>query len=262
MLRRFRLSVPGILELPGVLGLMIFALFLPALATADPGGATAEGSTAQRARGHLGVSWAYEEDGDRGRYRVTGLDPGSPAETGGLQVGDLVVAVNDVPFKFSSELEQYEAFLWLEPEDVVAFDVWRDGQAVTVEVKAGTMDPEIQQRWDQIIRAERRNEAIEALRMLGSGSGPALRVQRDGDGVLAFSAEGTPSATFRHLESYLRSTWITDQALDLLKPGDHFMLRLETQGPRINMHFEDTPDYIEGPLSEAMRQAGGKSSHN
>lgn len=259
MLRRFRRSFSGILEVPGVLCLMASALFLPALATADPGGATAEGSTAQRARGHLGVSWVYEEDGGRGRYRVTDLELGSPAEMGGLQVGDLVVAVNDVPFKFSSELEQFEAFLWLEPEDVVAFDVLRDGQAVTVEVKAGTMDPEIQQRWDQVIRAERNTEAIKALRMLGSGSGPALRVQRDGDGVLAFSAEGFPSTTFRHLESYLRSTWVTDQALDLLKPGDHFMLRLETQGPRINMHFEDTPEYIEGPLSEAIKQAGGRS---
>lgn len=243
------------------LGLLAACLFLPGVTTAETTGKAeaSEAKASRQARGYFGASLDYEEVEGLGRYRVSSVTPGGPAESGGLQVGDLIVAVNDVSFKFSTELEQFEAFLWLEPDDVVVFDVLRDGMETAVEVTAGTMDPENQRRWDEVIRSLRISQAINALSSLGAGSGSALRVQRNDEGVLVFSAEGYPAATFRHVEAYLRTMWVSEQALDLLKPGDRFLLRISTQGRRINTHIEDAPDYIEEALGAAMRQAGGGS---
>jgi serine protease Do len=71
---------------------------------------------------------------------VETLTAGAPAEQAGLQVGDMVVAVNGRPVADSTEVTR--AVGSVSPGETIRMDVLRDGRRQTVSIRAGTRPSE------------------------------------------------------------------------------------------------------------------------
>ncbi|MCX7819368.1 MAG: trypsin-like peptidase domain-containing protein [Kiritimatiellae bacterium] len=67
--------------------------------------------------------------------RIAKVTAGSPAETAGLKVGDIILRVDGRPTPTLNELKKYMHVH--EPGDKVRFEVLRDGTELTIEVTAG-----------------------------------------------------------------------------------------------------------------------------
>ena len=73
--------------------------------------------------------------GDQKGAIISDLSPGGPSQRAGLQVGDIVVAVNGVGVKSSIELTRQVARA--RAGDAIRLDVIRDGRKRTIEVRSG-----------------------------------------------------------------------------------------------------------------------------
>ena len=100
-------------------------------------------------RGYIGAGLrtltpeAWEALGQPRNFKgalVDTLTPGAPAETGGLQIGDLVVGVNGRPVADGTEITR--AVGAVSPGDSIRMDVLRDGRRQTVTIRAGTRPSE------------------------------------------------------------------------------------------------------------------------
>jgi hypothetical protein len=68
--------------------------------------------------------------------RLTGVSPGSPADSAGLKAGDVIVEFDGKPVK---DLYEYSDALYAhKPGDEVSIVVMRDGKRMTLKVKLGT----------------------------------------------------------------------------------------------------------------------------
>lgn len=86
------------------------------------------------ARAYLGSVPDMGASGVEG-LRISGVQPGSPAETGGLKAGDVVVELGGKPVK---DLYQYTDALYAhKPGDTITIVALRDGQRVTLTVTLG-----------------------------------------------------------------------------------------------------------------------------
>jgi S1-C subfamily serine protease len=73
--------------------------------------------------------FAYSGEG----VRLSGVNPGSPAETAGLRQGDIVTAIND---RTVNSLKEYaDALRALAPGDAVRIRFLRDGAPHTVDTR-------------------------------------------------------------------------------------------------------------------------------
>jgi putative serine protease PepD len=76
----------------------------------------------------------FEVEGDDGAF-VTEVVPGSAAEDAGLEIGDVIVAIDGEEITESSQVR--EAILGREPGDVVEVGIVRAGDEQTIEVELG-----------------------------------------------------------------------------------------------------------------------------
>ena len=82
-----------------------------------------------RAEGFLGVSLEARSDGGVGSIIAT-VQPGSPAETAGIEVGDIVIAVDGEPVNGQAGL--VAAIRDRNPGDTITIDLVRDGERLSV----------------------------------------------------------------------------------------------------------------------------------
>ena len=101
-------------------------------------------------RGYIGATIQnFDEDmaaaqgmaGQKGAI-VAELTPGAPADKAGLATGDIVLSVNGVRIRSSSELTRQVAKA--APGDLLRLEVIRDGKPRTVDIRSGTRPPESQ----------------------------------------------------------------------------------------------------------------------
>lgn len=78
----------------------------------------------------LGVGRGQNTTGEPGAY-IASVEPGSAADEAGLEVGDLVVAIDGEPVKGFDELAAEIASRT--PGDTISLEVWSDGDTQTVE---------------------------------------------------------------------------------------------------------------------------------
>jgi predicted metalloprotease with PDZ domain len=90
-----------------------------------------------------------EYDQKDGRYVVTEVVDGSPADQVGFQEGDLLVAVNGAAYCKSEEGQEKLKAAWseLEPGSEAVWVVKRDGEKVKMKVTMGNVPPEIAKQW-------------------------------------------------------------------------------------------------------------------
>lgn len=67
---------------------------------------------------------------------VTGVVPGGPADQAGLQVDDVILAIDDLDVIDFSEMLSY-LFIHTSPGDVVELEVFRDGEIITLDLTIG-----------------------------------------------------------------------------------------------------------------------------
>ena len=99
-------------------------------------------------RGRLGVgvqevtqslAKSFGLDRPRGAL-VSQVEPGSPAEKGGLKPGDVIVAFDGKPIEQSNQLPPLVA--QVKPGSPAKMDVWRNGRQETLTLPVGAMQPE------------------------------------------------------------------------------------------------------------------------
>jgi serine protease Do len=99
-------------------------------------------------RGRLGVgvqevtqslAKSFGLDRPRGAL-VSQVEPGSPAEKGGLKPGDVIVAFDGKPIEQSNQLPPLVA--QVKPGSQAKMDVWRNGRQETLTFSVGAMKPE------------------------------------------------------------------------------------------------------------------------
>ena len=103
-------------------------------------------ATGKVSRGQLGVviqEVSYDLAKTFGLDKATGalvakVLAGSPAERGGLKVGDIIRSVNGNEVRSSSDLPM--TISSLKPNQTVKLGVWRKGQMLDVEIKLGTQN--------------------------------------------------------------------------------------------------------------------------
>ncbi len=124
-----------------------FMAILPALAGSDH--AKCKYST-QECLDHMAASmkssgWVgVELDTDNADgYAVTRIFPGSPAESAGLQQGDVLVALNGVAFKKENDEALHSARKEWKPGQVVTYTVKRGGGEQKVNVTLGAWPADV-----------------------------------------------------------------------------------------------------------------------
>lgn len=89
----------------------------------------AQAAGTSRTEGFLGVSLEPRTDGGVGSIIAT-VQPGSPAETAGIKVGDIVLAVDDEPVNGQAGL--VAAIRDRNPGDSISIDLVRDGNRISL----------------------------------------------------------------------------------------------------------------------------------
>jgi S1-C subfamily serine protease len=100
-------------------------------------------ATALKDRGWVGI----EMDETSGRLTLTRVVPGSPAEAAGLRAGDVLVALNGVPFGKENEAKVKATQKAMTPGAKITYTVSRDGKDQPVEGTLGPLPREVLAQW-------------------------------------------------------------------------------------------------------------------
>ncbi|HKA06690.1 MAG TPA: PDZ domain-containing protein [Gemmataceae bacterium] len=90
--------------------------------------------------GYLGITFQKDEGG----LRVTDLKENAPAAKAGLKVEDLIVKVDDTSVKDADTGELVKMIGGMRPGTVVAVEVRRGSETLTLKVKLGPRPPDFQ----------------------------------------------------------------------------------------------------------------------
>jgi len=92
----------------------------------------------------LGIN--YDTD-DEGRWVVTEVEPGSPAQKAGFEKGDVMLAVDGVAYSKESKAELKAAYAKLKPGSEATYIVSRQGGKVKLHATLGHVPQELQAKW-------------------------------------------------------------------------------------------------------------------
>lgn len=114
--------------------------------------------------GWLGFGFNYSTDGEdtttlRGRLRVCGVAPGSPAEEAGLEVDDVIMEIDGELFAETRHSDVLLRLARIEPGQTTTFAVKRERTTLEIPVTAGPTTAEQLERWRVNFRLARQQEA-------------------------------------------------------------------------------------------------------
>lgn len=193
--------------------------------------------------GYLGTSSVYEVEGERGRLRLTSIEPGSPAARAGLEAGDVVVAIDGRALRFGDRFEFAHAARARRPGDLLRYTVQRGEEQRTLRAKLA--EPPL--GWEQeYVRDLARQET--ALRAEGdarlqrlSARGPIeISFHRDRWCLLRSEADGRPASLPLTLAAALRVVPL----LERLRPGDTLKLEVHASGNALRVEPASLPAYL------------------
>lgn len=124
-------------------------------------GALAAAAAPHERPGWLGFGFAYasevRDDGRvRGWFVVHRIAPGGPAEKGGLQPHDVIVAIEGEPLTFSNDVQALERLAKIQPRQRVVLRVRRGTVTRTIALVAAPMSDEQHARWKRNFEAAKR----------------------------------------------------------------------------------------------------------
>ena len=103
-------------------------------------------SAALKSSGWVGIEFD-PETGPEGGYRVTRVLPDSPAEKAGIQVGDLLTALNGVRLVKANDAALAKARKEWNPGHAVTYTVKRLGQDRDISLTLAPMPADVMARW-------------------------------------------------------------------------------------------------------------------
>jgi len=92
----------------------------------------------------LGIS--YDTD-DYGRWVVSEVEPGSPAQKAGFEKGDVMLAVDGVKYSKETKSELKAVYAKLAPGSEATYVVKRQGGKVKLQATLGHVPDEVQAKW-------------------------------------------------------------------------------------------------------------------
>ena len=99
-----------------------------------------------KARGFSGIE--SEKDESTGQIRISRLVPGTPAETAGLQVGDVLVALNGIKLgEERSDADLVAAKKTMKVGSILTYTISRDRQERQVTLKSVPVPEEVLAQW-------------------------------------------------------------------------------------------------------------------
>jgi len=105
-------------------------------------------------RGYLGYQGTYEEAEDgRGRIRILEIFQKSPAQKAGLRKNDLIIAFNDLSFRFQNDLDMVRNLSWVSSGDLIELSVLRGDRTHIVGLTATEMPEGMAQALSEWIEA-------------------------------------------------------------------------------------------------------------
>ncbi len=92
----------------------------------------------------LGISYDTDENG---RWVVSEVEPGSPAQKAGFEKGDVVLAIDGVEYSKEHKAELKAVFAKLKPGSEATYVVKRQGGKVKLQATLGHVPEELQAKW-------------------------------------------------------------------------------------------------------------------
>ena len=129
---------------------MLLLVAAPAMAgdkgscNGDPKDCAKKMKTKLAQKAWLGIS--YETD-DHGRWVVSSVEPGSPAEKAGFEKGDVMLAVDGVEYSKENKSELKAVYAKLIPGSEATYVVKRQGGKVKLKATLGHVPDELQAEW-------------------------------------------------------------------------------------------------------------------
>jgi len=96
-------------------------------------------------KGWVGIE--MDEDTDSGLMRIVRVVSESPAEAAGFEVGDLMMAFNNIRFAEDNKAALKEAYGALVPGNSVIYTVKREGVELEVKVHLGKIPETVMAQW-------------------------------------------------------------------------------------------------------------------
>ena len=152
-----------------------------------------------------------------GPARVTEVDPGSPAATAGLKVGDLIIAVEDRPV--AQDIDFFVEMMEKKPGEDVTLTVLREGKRHKFIVQLGTRPDGAQQAWRKLGVRLRDLSPAQAAR-LGLSEGSGLLIYEVHEVGAAYEAGIEPGDILVQIgRTAAKDLASVADALDAVKPG-------------------------------------------
>jgi len=92
----------------------------------------------------LGISYDTDENG---RWVVSEVEPGSPAQKAGFEKGDVMLAVDGVEYSKENKAELKEVYAKLKPGSEATYIVKRQGGKVKLQATLAHVPEELQAKW-------------------------------------------------------------------------------------------------------------------
>jgi predicted metalloprotease with PDZ domain len=92
----------------------------------------------------LGIDYDTDE---KGRWVVTGVEPGSPAQKAGFEKGDVMLAIDGVGYTKENKAEVKAVYASLKPGSEATYVVSRKGGKVKLKATLGHVPEELQKKW-------------------------------------------------------------------------------------------------------------------
>lgn len=118
-----------------------------------------------KTRGWAGIEMDTFEDGG---LRVTAVIAGSPAQKGGLKVGDILREVNGVPYRKDNMAALDKIYQMMVPNQTLTYTVERQAKTLQVQVKLAKVPEQLMAQWIG-------HHVLEAYEMLQARNGSGER---------------------------------------------------------------------------------------
>jgi C-terminal processing protease CtpA/Prc len=102
-------------------------------------------AAALKKKGWMGITFDYDKD--VGHVVLEKVFEGSPAEAAGLEVGDILLVLNDIDYVDENMKEVKEAYKGMLPGGKMTYEIERDGERLEMVVTIGEIPDYIVAQW-------------------------------------------------------------------------------------------------------------------